>query len=301
MPSAQWKGMDIIMKAQNNLDNIVERDIHCPFCNTDNAVLVNKTTSRISSIQFPAFGLKFLFSVLYLSLIHIIINGFKIIEIVRKADNITYGFCPRCGNSYSLAPPETAKEEIQVPKFYRIRDGKVVMGMCKGIAEYTGISLLWIRIVTALYCFTVIGLVLYFLIGACVLYKEDADKGVTYKKFYRRRKGKDLLGVCRGFSEYTDIPVVWVRLLSVLFAIPVVGIAYLVISWIFPYKEDIDEGKQRKKLCKVKENKFILGLCSGFAKYSNMPLWLVRTLTIVLVIPMVLYWIIGAIVPNEDC
>ena len=67
-----------------------------------------------------------------------------------------------------------------------------------------------------------------------------------------------------------------------------------------PYKEDVEAGVQKKKLYKVKEKKVILGLCAGFSKYSNMPLWLVRTLTIVLIVPMPLYWIVGALVPNEE-
>ena len=289
------------MGTQYNIDNIIAKDVHCPFCETDNAILLNKTTSRKLSLQLPAYGLKFVLSLLYLAFVQIWINGYKLIEAIKTIDNVTYGFCPRCGNSYSMAPPETVKKEVKEPKFYRIKDGKVVMGLCKGIAEYTGISLLWIRIMTVFYCLSVIGLLLYFLIGACILYKEDADKGVKYKKYYRIRKGKDLLGVCRGFSEYTDIPVMWVRLLTVLLGLSFVGvIAYLIICLFVPYKEDVEEGKERKKLYKIKDGKVILGLCAGFAKYLNMPLWLVRTLTIVLVFPLVLYWIVGALVPNEE-
>lgn len=289
------------MGTQYNIDNIVAKDVHCPFCETDNAILLNKTTSRKISLQLPAYGLKFVLSLLYLAFVQIWINGYKLIEAIKTIDNVTYGFCPRCGNSYSMAPPETVKKEVKEPKFYRIKDGKVVMGMCKGIAEYTGIPLLWVRIMTVLYCLSIIGLLLYFLIGACVLYKEDADKGIKYKKYYRIRKGKDLLGVCRGFSEYTDIPVMWVRLLTVLLGLTFVGvIAYLIICLFIPYKEDVEEGKERKKLYKIKDGKVVLGLCAGFAKYSNMPLWLVRTLTIVLVFPLVLYWIVGALVPNEE-
>ena len=75
---------------------------------------------------------------------------------------------------------------------------------------------------------------------------------------------------------------------------------YFVICLFIPYKEDVEAGVQKKKLYKVKEKKVILGLCAGFSKYSNMPLWLVRTLTIVLIVPMPLYWIVGALVPNEE-
>lgn len=64
--------------------------------------------------------------------------------------------------------------------------------------------------------------------------------------------------------------------------------------------KNVEQGITKKKLYKIKEGKVILGLCAGFAKYANMPLWLVRLLTIVLGFPMALYWIVGAIVPTKE-
>lgn len=289
------------MNSQQNKDNIVLKDVHCPYCDSDNALLINKTTSKRISLQLPAYGLKFLFSLLYLSIVHMFIHGFKLIEVKKVINCITYGFCPHCGNTYSMAPPEVIKAETQEPKFCKIQNGKVVMGLCKGISEYTGISLLWIRIMTVFYAFTVIGAILYFLIGACVPFKEDAEEGIIYKKFYRINKGKDIMGLCKGFSEYTGIPVMWVRLFTVLFGCTIIGIAlYFIVSAFVPVKENVEQGITKKKLYKIKEGKVILGLCAGFAKYANMPLWLVRLLTIILIFPMALYWIIGAIVPTKE-
>ena len=285
----------------NHDDNVVLKDIHCPFCNCDHAILLNRSVSKKVSIQLPAYGLKFVLSLLYLSIVHIWINGFKLIEAIKTIENITYGFCPECGNSYSMAPPEVIKEENVEPKFYKIRDGKVVMGLCRGISEYTGMSLLWVRIMTVIFGLTVIGAILYFLIGACIPFKEDVEDDIANKKFYRVRKGGDIMGLCKGFSDYTGIPVMWVRIFTVLFSATIIGaILYFVVSLFVPVKEDVEQGIKKKKLYKVKKGKVILGLCAGFAQYSNMPLWLVRLLTIILVIPCVLYWIIGAIVPTEE-
>jgi phage shock protein PspC (stress-responsive transcriptional regulator) len=49
------------------------------------------------------------------------------------------------------------------------------MGYCKGIAEYTGIPVLWIRIMTVLYGLTFIGTLLYFFISICIPFKEDVE------------------------------------------------------------------------------------------------------------------------------
>ncbi|MBQ1390018.1 MAG: PspC domain-containing protein, partial [Clostridia bacterium] len=93
-------------------------------------------------IQLPAFGLKFILSLIFLSVLHVWINGYKLIEAVKEINNVTYGFCPECGNSYSMAPPEAIKEEVKEPKFYRVREGKAIMGFCTGVSKYTGIPLL---------------------------------------------------------------------------------------------------------------------------------------------------------------
>ena len=47
------------MNTQYNNDNIIAKDVHCPFCDSANAVLLNKTSSRKFAFQLPAFGLKF--------------------------------------------------------------------------------------------------------------------------------------------------------------------------------------------------------------------------------------------------
>ena len=100
---------------------------------------------------------------------------------------------------------------------------------------------------------------------------------------------------------YTDIPVMWVRIFAVLSIATIIGpILYFVISAFIPVKEKVEQGIVRKKLYKTKNKKVFLGLCAGFAEYSNMPLWLVRLLTIVLIFPMALYLIIAAIVPTEE-
>lgn len=88
---------------KNKENEIIERDIHCPYCNTDHAVLLSKTTSKKISIQLPSYGLKFLLSLLYLYIVQVMIYGFKLIEAVKVIDNVTYAFCPNCGNKIGRA------------------------------------------------------------------------------------------------------------------------------------------------------------------------------------------------------
>ena len=98
---------------QNKENEIIEKEIHCPYCNTEHAVLLSKTTSKKISIQLTAYGLKFLLSLFYLSIVQVMIHGFKLIEAVKVIDNVTYAFCPNCGNSYSMAPPDVIREEVK--------------------------------------------------------------------------------------------------------------------------------------------------------------------------------------------
>lgn len=281
---------------QNKENEFIEKDIHCPYCDTNQAVLISKTISKKISIQLPAYGLRFILSLLYLSFLHIWRYGYKLIEAIKVIDNITYVFCPNCGNSYSMAPPEVIKEETEEPKFYRIREGRICMGLCKGISEYTGISVLWIRIMTIFYGLTVIGAILYFLIGACIPFKENAEQGLYREKFYRIAKGKDIMGLCKGFSVYTDIPVGWVRLITVIFS-PIMVLPYFIISAFVPVKEKVEQGIVRKKLYKIKEDKVFFGLCSGFSERFGMPRWFWRILGVLL---FIVYLILSAVIPTKE-
>ena len=135
------------MAKEKENSNIILKDIHCPYCGSEKALLLSRTTSKKISIQLPAFGLKFILSLI----------------------------CPECGNSYSMAPPEAIKEEVKEPKFYRVREGKAIMGFCTGVSKYTGIPLLWVRIMGAFYGITLVGIALYFLISICVPFEEDVN------------------------------------------------------------------------------------------------------------------------------
>jgi len=197
------------ISAHNRDSSIIVEGVHCPYCNTDKALLMSRKTTSIIGLRFPMYGLKTILSILYLSLLHIWRYGYKTIEVTKQRVFSTYGFCPTCGNSYSASPPEEElKAEMKDPKFYRYRNGKAIMGYCKGVSEYTEIPLLWIRIMTALYGFTIIGTVFYFLISVCIPYKEDVEGGVVDGNTVNTKKLFTILGIIAGVITVVGILVV---------------------------------------------------------------------------------------------
>ncbi len=219
-----------------NNPTVIERNIKCPFCGDEHAMLINKEDGMKTGVGLPAYGLKSLLSFMYLNIVHIAINGLRLFQITRRKAISTYIFCPACGNAVSANAPEEIRQEAEEPKLYRIKTNKAVTGLSKGIAEFTGIPVLWVRICNILYA----AMGIYFLIAICIPYKEDVEAGVVdHRKFAKAGEGKWILGICKGISNYTDIPVVWIRLLTCFFSLTVVpAIAYLVVGVAFKKVED---------------------------------------------------------------
>ena len=230
---------------QDKDNSIILRDVHCPYCDKNHALLMSRKTSTTFGIRFPAYGLRFIFSLIYLSFLHTWRYGYKWIEFTKGRDYATYGFCPSCGNSYSAGAPEDIMAEANEPKFYRVRKGKAITGYCQGIAEYTDIPVLWIRIMTVLFGATLLGTFVYFLIAVCIPFREDVESGaIADKRFYKARKGegKVFMGICKGISEYTEISVAWIRVLMVCLALTILpAIAYFIVGANTKTKEQADE------------------------------------------------------------
>ena len=219
-----------------NAPTVIERDVKCPFCGDEHAMLINKEDGMKTGVGLPAYGLRSFLRFIYLFFFHIAINGLRFIQITRKKDVSTYIFCPACGNMVSANAPEEIKQEAEGPKLYRIKKNKAVTGLSKGIAEFTGIPVLWIRICNVVYAATGI----YFLIAMCIPYKEDIEAGIVdNRRFAKARKGKWLLGICKGIANYTDIPVVWIRIWACAWgALILPSIAYLIIGLVFKREEE---------------------------------------------------------------
>lgn len=91
---------------KNNNTVIIERDVFCPYCNQNSAVLISETIKTKKTIGCAAIGCKDAFLLYITGCCWAIVCGFPLLDV--KEDNTTnmYGFCPCCGNTYPVIKPE---------------------------------------------------------------------------------------------------------------------------------------------------------------------------------------------------
>ncbi len=150
----------------NSPQSTVSRKIHCPYCKSDDAILISEITGQRTVLQVPDYGLKYWLSVIFTFGLHAWIHGFPTIEKKRVYEHTTYGFCPFCGNSYNAGVPVSVRRsERQKNKLYLNKNNKKIMGVCGSIAEFTGLSPKLVRIVMVLYGFMFLPVIIYFIAG----------------------------------------------------------------------------------------------------------------------------------------
>ncbi len=146
--------------------NTIERDIHCPYCQSDKALLISGVGETRTVLQFPDYGMKYLLSVLFTGGLYLLIHGFPIAEIKRVVEYDTYGFCPHCGKTYNASAPMAVKAaKSKSPKLYCSLKQKFLFGVCGGISEYTGLSITLVRIMMLIYSLSFFPIIIYFLLG----------------------------------------------------------------------------------------------------------------------------------------
>ncbi len=156
---------------------VIVKDVHCPYCDSDQAVLINRVAEKGISLYFFYGGLKFILCLMFLNLLYIYEHGFKFFEARKRIASTPYVFCPRCGNSFMMKAPEDESVHMPAsPKFYRQREGKILGGLCRGISEYIDMPVWWIRLVMVIYCLLVIGIIFY--LAGCLgsHYREDEGR-----------------------------------------------------------------------------------------------------------------------------
>jgi len=136
----------------SNEQNIIERDVHCPYCQSDKALLISGIGEKRSVLQLPDYGKKYWLCVIFTFGLYMLVHGFPMIEKKRVFEFNTYGFCPHCGKTYNASTPAAAKAaKVKSPKVYRSLRDKKLFGICGGIAEYTGLSVTLVRIAMVIY------------------------------------------------------------------------------------------------------------------------------------------------------
>lgn len=136
-----------------NEQNIIERDVHCPFCKTDKAFLFSAPATKSTKLLLPpAFGLKYILSCIFTLFFHVFTHGLPWFEFKKSFEFHTYAFCPECGKNYNATVSASSKATKE-PRLYKSLQQKKFKGICGGIAEYTEVSLKVVRLVMSLYVF----------------------------------------------------------------------------------------------------------------------------------------------------
>jgi phage shock protein PspC (stress-responsive transcriptional regulator) len=132
--------------------NIIKYDVYCPFCQNEKAMLISGLSEKTSAIQCAAWGLDFVLRLMFTFGLCVLTRGVKFIEKTRSYKYATYGFCPCCGKTYNAGVPANADTGgYRRPKLYKSVHQKKIKGICGGIAEYTGLPVLVVRITMCLW------------------------------------------------------------------------------------------------------------------------------------------------------
>jgi phage shock protein PspC (stress-responsive transcriptional regulator) len=109
-------------------------------------------------------------------------------------------------------------------RLFRDENGKIVAGVCSGIANYFGIDPLIIRILFVIFAFGFgFGFITYLVLWVAVPSTSAKVIGSAKKRLLRDPDDKIIAGVCRGLSHYFGVNV-WIP--RVLFLIPFVSIIF---------------------------------------------------------------------------
>ena len=155
---------------------IIERSVHCPYCQKDEAVLICELVGQRKVTRYPDYGKKFWLTFAFTAGVSVLVHGFPVFENKHTFEHVTYGFCPHCGSTYNASRPAEITSTVPEPKVYLRKSNKVINGLCSGIAAYTGLHVLLVRILMVVYgIFTcgIVGLV-YLLASACM--EQDPDE-----------------------------------------------------------------------------------------------------------------------------
>lgn len=97
---------------KNNNQVIIERDMHCPYCNENSAVLISETTKSKQVVGCAPVGVKNGCLLYVTGGCWAIISGFPIYDVKAEYTTNLYGFCPCCGNTYVVTKPEIQESTV---------------------------------------------------------------------------------------------------------------------------------------------------------------------------------------------
>lgn len=198
----------------------------------------------------------------------------------------------------------------EIRRIHKVRQGRIVDGVCGGVAAYTGVDAIWVRVVwVALGLAGGIGLVAY--LAGMYLFPRQEDEGAAPAPVAKKTSGVLLVGAMllgiglmialrlTGVLEYGfwgSWQIAWV----VLWPLSLIGGGLLLLFFYWRETSHGIAGLRRSA-----SDKMVLGVCGGMGQYFKMDSNVLRfifALVIVLSrgIGLLIYIVIGLLAPSAN-
>ena len=116
----------------NNLI-IMERDVFCPYCNQNSAVLISETVKKKWILGCAPVGCKDGCLLMVTGGCWAVVSGLPLFDYKMDYTTNLFGFCPCCGNTYPVIKPQQ-EEKTVIDRFNDTKAGfSRLAGQAKGM------------------------------------------------------------------------------------------------------------------------------------------------------------------------
>lgn len=211
-------------------------------------------------------------------------------------------------------------------EMYRVKEGKILAGVCTGLADKYKQNVWIFRILFLVIGTTGLSLIVYIALALLLKYKEDGNNeegpvDTTEKKssnilseMYRLQQGKIFAGVCSGLGHKNKMNPWVFRILFIVLGSTGIGlIAYIALAVMLKYNEEItDESEINSEtlgetvnkffagLYRIKEGKILAGVCTGLADKYKLNVWIFRAIALFTGIGSIVYIIFAIMLKYKD-
>lgn len=197
----------------------------------------------------------------------------------------------------------------ETKRIYKVRQGRVIDGICAGVALYAGIDAIWVRVATvALGLAGGIGVIAY-LVGMYLFPRDEAETTAAHP-LQRKSSGVLLVGALllgigilivlrlTGVLEY-GFWGAWHLAWMVLWPLSLIGGGLLLL---FVYWRETSQGAPALK--RSAEDKMLLGVCGGLGRYFKLDANIVRFIFALVIllsrgVGLLVYILIGLLAPSS--
>ena len=197
----------------------------------------------------------------------------------------------------------------EIKKLTKVRQGRIIDGVCAGVALYAGIDAIWVRVATvAVGLAGGIGVIAYLI--AMYLFPRDEADSTAVPVLQRKPSGVLLVGALllgigilivlrlAGVLEY-GFWGAWHLAWVVLWPLSLIGGGLLLL---FVYWRETSQGAPALK--RSTEDKMLLGVCGGLGRYFRLDPNIVRfTFALVILLSrgvgLLVYILIGLLAPSS--